>query len=585
MPRSKRAYVVRLFWASRERAACFLIALIALVYGGCGYRGFRSPAPLPDDRLPIAQPKERKINVAAEAFDKQVTDQLEQLLDISRHARKVFNAPKQALNIDAFGEVPNSTWFTNRNMREKMSIEQIVRGPDTGTGPDTTNGWEIIRAKTEGVTPGFHIEDSRGERYVIKFDPPGYPELATGAEVVSTKLFYAAGYNVPENYIVYFRPEILRLGEKVKFTDEKGRKRLMRKEDLARILNRLERLPSGRIRAVASKYVPGTPIGPFKYTGRRKDDPNDIISHQHRRELRGLRVLSAWLNHFDSKAGNSLDTYVKEGEGGYVEHYLIDFGSTLGSGATGPVPPRTGHENYFDPNEILKKTLTLGMHVRSYEKPDTIYYSSIGRYTSADFHPQKYKFHIPNPAFDNLTGNDGWWGAKIVMSFTDEQLRAVVGAGRYSNPEAAAYLLRVLRERRDIVGRYWSGRMNPIDHFKLEGGSNEECRLCFSDLAVEWGFEPASDVEYRGEILLNGQTIEVRNLRGTDTAVVLPGFSELPDGGRLKSGSAEDGSNLMEIKITTRRKSEGRWSPSVRVFLSIAPVEKTYRLLGLIREE
>ncbi|NIW47138.1 MAG: hypothetical protein GWN30_21030, partial [Gammaproteobacteria bacterium] len=59
--------------------------------------------------------------------------------------------------------------------------------------------------------------------------------------------------------------------------------------------------------------------------GIRDDDLNDVIPHQHRRELRGLRVVAAWLNHFDTKANNTLDVYVEDG---YVRHYLIDFGST-----------------------------------------------------------------------------------------------------------------------------------------------------------------------------------------------------------------------------------------------------------------
>jgi hypothetical protein len=54
------------------------------------------------------------------------------------------------------------------------------------------------------VTPGFLIEDSAGAKYLLKFDPPAYPELASGADVVVSKFFYALGYHVPENYIVRF---------------------------------------------------------------------------------------------------------------------------------------------------------------------------------------------------------------------------------------------------------------------------------------------------------------------------------------------------------------------------------------------
>ena len=56
----------------------------------------------------------------------------------------------------------------------------------------------------------------------------------------------------------------------------------------------------------------GDGIGSFRYYGTRPDDPNDIVPHEHRRDLRGLRVFSAWVNHTDAKAINSMDMLVKE---------------------------------------------------------------------------------------------------------------------------------------------------------------------------------------------------------------------------------------------------------------------------------
>ena len=235
-----------------------LMPVVVSLMTGCGGSGeFRILEPIPDDQRAGPEPGSREISIPADGFDLQFAEQIEQSFDLSRQLRNLSGRPKRAMNVDAFGEVPNSSWFTNRNGLKRMSIEEITRGPNSGEVPDTSGVWTVTRAKAEGVTPGFSIEDSRGVSYVIKFDPVGYPELATGAEVVSTKLFYALGYNVPENYIVRFDPGILRLGELVKLTDEKGRKRFMNREDLDAILERIERLPDGRIRAVASKYLLG----------------------------------------------------------------------------------------------------------------------------------------------------------------------------------------------------------------------------------------------------------------------------------------------------------------------------------------
>jgi len=331
-----------------------IIFFFSILTIGCGGSvGFKARESLPDDKMRIPPPAAREINVIADAFEMQILDQIEQSLDLSRQLRNISGNRKEAYNVDNFDEVANSSWFVNRNFQKKMSVEEIFRGPDKVNGPDTSGVWTIIRAKSQGVTPGFHIRDSRGDKYVIKFDPPGYMEMIIGSELVSTKLLYAAGYHTPENYRIYFRPGILEIGENVKIVDEKGKKRIMTVNDLEDILKKVEILPDGRILALASKYIEGKLLGPFKYKSTRKDDPNDIIPHQHRRELRGLRVIAAWLNHFDTKAGNTMDSYVNEGNRSYVRHYLMDFGSTLGSGALAPVDTRTGFENFFDPHVVF----------------------------------------------------------------------------------------------------------------------------------------------------------------------------------------------------------------------------------------
>ena len=45
--------------------------------------------------------------------------------------------------------------------------------------------------------------------------------------------------------------------------------------------------PSGSIRGLATRFVPGKPMDGWPRKGTRKGDPNDIVPHEMRRELRG----------------------------------------------------------------------------------------------------------------------------------------------------------------------------------------------------------------------------------------------------------------------------------------------------------
>ena len=70
-------------------------------------------------------------------------------------------------------------------------------------------------------------------------------------------------------------------------------------EHIDRLLENVDRRSDGRYRAVALRVPTDgvSLIGPFQLFGTRSDDPNDVVPHEHGRELRGLQVFSAWLNH------------------------------------------------------------------------------------------------------------------------------------------------------------------------------------------------------------------------------------------------------------------------------------------------
>src|SRR5207342_2434600 len=153
-------------------------------------------------------------------------------------------AAGRAKNVNSVDEVPDSSWFTNRAGHRRLTPEDVAKGPDTSDGP-APGTWTITSSKSDGVTPGFTVKDAAGQRWFLKFDPPGYRAMSTGTEVAATKLMWALGYNVPENHIAYMRPDQLKVGAEAKFTPASGKSRAMRLNDIEELLERVEREPDG----------------------------------------------------------------------------------------------------------------------------------------------------------------------------------------------------------------------------------------------------------------------------------------------------------------------------------------------------
>ncbi len=397
----------------------------------------------------------------------------------------------RAQDVNTMDEAPDGAWYVNRHGRRAMSLEELLRGPGADNAPSPAETWSVIGAKTEGVTPGFTIQDSRGRRYMMKVDPPGYPEMATAAEVIGTKFFYALGYHVPENYIVTFERRQLQVDPESVLVDITGKKRKMNERDVDEILYRVPRDARNRYRAVASLMLPGG-IGPFRFHGVRKDDPNDTVPHEHRRALRGLFVFCAWLSHNDIKSLNNLDIHAEENGVHFVRHYLIDFGATLGSESFTAKSPRAGNEYFYDARPSFVQIATLGLHVPRWAQAHFADLPSVGRFESEIFDPVNWKPNYPNPAFLNRLPDDTFWAAKQVMAFRDVEIRALVETGQFSDPRAVDWLTRCLIARRDKIGRAFFAQVLPLDGFRVAGG-----RLEFDDLAVRYQF--AAPREYAVE--------------------------------------------------------------------------------------
>jgi hypothetical protein len=476
----------------------------------------------------------------------------------------------RAVDTNTLGEVPDSSWFTNRIGIRDMSIEELVRGPNRVGPPDTTDTLTIVAAKHGGITPGFTIRDRRGNIYYVKFDPVEHPNLSTAADVIAKEFFYALGYNVPENHIVYLDNGTLMIRPGAEITLPGGKKAPLDQEYVDLVLANAARRPDGAIRAVASLKIDGDILGPFKFYGTRPDDPNDIFPHEHRRELRGYRVFCAWLNHDDSRSINTLDVFLPKGEGGCIKHYLIDFGSTLGSGSDrlrniSPQNPRAGNEYFIEFGPMLKTAYTFGIWERPWMKVEYPYpeYAEIGRIEADYFEPQNWKPEYPNPAFQRMLPDDAFWASTIVARFSNEAIRALVRTGLYLDADAERYLADVLIKRRNKIVSYYFRQINPLDGFKVADRALE-----FRNLGEEWGLASPDAYEYEWYVLDN-ETEVLTPLGSRDEtrhrAVPIP----------------ESKSDFLMVRIRTSCPGEPRWRLSVDVYLRM---DEGPTVVGIERE-
>src|SRR5262249_15058788 len=159
---------------------------------------------------------------------------------------------------------------------------------------------------------------------------------------IGAAIYDALGFNTTCEQIVVLRASQLRLEPGLETIDNDGISHPFDQAALDKVLATTTHVPGGYVRMQASKWLPGRTIGPFRYTGTREDDPNDVIDHADRRELRGSRVLAAWLNHWDSREQNSMDVWMAadrehtRSSPGYVVHYEMDMSDAFGEKVSVP---------------------------------------------------------------------------------------------------------------------------------------------------------------------------------------------------------------------------------------------------------
>lgn len=403
----------------------------------------------------------------------------------------LFERAGEAHNVSSLDEVPDSTWFTNRVTKPA----DMERGACADAGP--VPPFKIKSSKTGGTTPGFVVKDSRGEKYMVKLDAmvPQQPEISTAADAVVSRLYWAVGFNVPCNDVAYIDASDLRVDEKSTENLPTGEKLPLTAARVTEILKRGTRSADGKLRVGASRFISGEPVGTWRTEGTRADDPNDVIRHEDRRELRGERFLAAWVNHWDSRGPNTFDAFVKAREGGgYVLHYFLDFSDSLGAmpKRTGFDEPRAGFTTVSNVPQIATDTVGLGFVRRPWDevKIDPRY-PNLGYLDVAHFDPMGFSPQTPLVRWARAQPADMGWMARRLARVTPAHVRVAVRAGRLSDPVEEARLVEVLLGRREKILRAAFTRTSPIADLAISGN-----RLCAADLGVVTGLSKQESTFY-----------------------------------------------------------------------------------------
>ena len=89
----------------------------------------------------------RKSGLYRDFFDQEIYYEGTQVLHLERLTARLFGKERRSLNVNAFDEVPDSTFFTNRHGREPMSLEALKKGASVTSGPDSSEPWLITKGK------------------------------------------------------------------------------------------------------------------------------------------------------------------------------------------------------------------------------------------------------------------------------------------------------------------------------------------------------------------------------------------------------------------------------------------------------
>jgi hypothetical protein len=520
---------------ARSVTAC---SLLVVGLGACagGERRFALRAPLTQDTdlrpvslpcHPDPSPKDpNHVACVPDAYTSPVIwDGADNLVFRPLSESFAFEAVHESANANSLDEVADSSWFRSRIGAHPMTDDEVRHGAcDPSKLIDPTGAedgsWVIDKGKSNGSSPGFRVVIPGKGKFMFKSDGP-VPEHASAASVVGAAIYSAAGYYTSCEQVVYFKPSLLKLNPGLRVAGNFDAGKPFDKAALDAIL-KVSAKRGDLVRFQASAWLPGRLVGPFRYQGTRDDDPNDVVPHEDRRELRGGRVLAAWIDHFDAREQNSMDTWIADGSGdgasaakhgggdgekhggsdgekhggdgekhakvdpdsspGHLLHYYLDTSDALGSAWDWEeITRRLGFSYIVDWGDLGADFLTFGMRLRPWDRvkiePG---FSQFVYFDAKNFEPDGWKNEYPNRAFSRMTERDGAWMARILSRFSRSNVKALADDAAFTDPKQTEYLAEVLEVRLEKILERYLTRLSPIGDVRVEG-TDQLCGIDFAE--------------------------------------------------------------------------------------------------------
>ena len=365
---------------SRRRAVLLAAIITPLVLSGCAAERYRNSTDFVERHIRASDDE-----IETVMFKASILVPARDILTLEPLWRRL--SEDRAWNV-LDGEVPDGSFYTNR-AAEDLTPQRVAQGPCTMPAPEPP--YRIGKVKVGGGGRlAFIGQDARGRTFMFKLDHPDHPELGSTAAIVGSRVLWALGYHVPPIFLV---------------------------------------------------TIEGT--GDDRFDGQRATAAlflDDVRGHfhfdwfRHRRELRGLRLASAWINDSDRIGTNTL---VVERDG-RATYYLIDFNSCLGSWQGCPKEPWRGVRHAWDLLPLPPKPA-----------PPVIS-PAIGR-LAADFDPLKWRPQAPNNAFNHMTEADAAWMIERIDRLKRPHLEAIVAEACLTNSDDARRLIDILLTRRQAI--------------------------------------------------------------------------------------------------------------------------------------